>query len=185
MLTRSAKEEGGDCSPALPTNLIIISDVMQSSYNNKPPVLSSPWPMLTEKGNRCFVITYHFMTFCCMEVVKHIIAWLTICLLLRYCLHLCSWKSRIIIYEYLPPVELWMQLSVDSSNSSHPLHMGHGNTGFCQEDMGCVSHVEEGWLEKELVFCKAQPSKPCDNLQITELIIDIQQQQVWKSTDKN
>jgi hypothetical protein len=84
----------------------------------------------SEKGNRCFVITYHFMTFCCMEVVKHIIAWLTICLWLRYCLYLCSWKSRIIIYEYPPPVELWMWLSVDSSNSSHPLHMGHGNTGF-------------------------------------------------------
>jgi hypothetical protein len=32
MLTRSAKEEGGDYSPALLTNLIIISDVMQSSY---------------------------------------------------------------------------------------------------------------------------------------------------------
>jgi hypothetical protein len=47
---------------------------------------------------------------------------------------------------------------------------------------------------KELVFCKAHPSKPCDNLQITELIIriqiteliiSIQQQQVQKSTGKN
>jgi hypothetical protein len=38
---------------------------------------------------------------------------------------------------------------------------------------------------KELVFCKAQPSKPCDDLQITELIINNQQQQVLKSTGKN